>query len=123
MKSEFEQMGGTYSVVGDYLIPDLIISEQESLYFGKYGGLRKTYLKNHKPGIYNSLLLSGRLNEHLHEIDVQAKEQVEFIMKQLMISEEVTEKLKAVDQMKWVGAVNSIKARAEEIVFSEIIYS
>ena len=123
MKSMFEQMGGTYSVVGDYLIPDLIISEREILYFGKYGGLRKTYLKNHKPGIYNSLLLSGRLNEHLHETDVQAKEQVELIMKQLMISEGVTEKLKADDQMKWVGAMNSIKARAEEIVFSEIIYA
>ena len=109
--------------MGDYLIPDLKLPEQDLLCFGKYGRLRKNYLKNYKRGIYSSLLISGRLNEHLHEIDVQAKEQVEFIMKQLMIREEVTEQLKADDQMKWVGAMNNIKARAEEIVFSEIIYA
>ena len=122
MKSMFEEMGGTYSVVGDYLLPDLVLPEQQDFLIGRYGMCRKVFLKDFRRAYYNNLLLSGRLNEHLHEIDLISRERLEVIMLQMKNSEGVTEQLKADNQLAWVGAMNSIKARAEEIIFEEIIY-
>ncbi len=122
MKSLFEQNGGTYSVVGDYLIPDLVLPQQNDYFLGRYGRLHKKYLKEHKIGFYTSLMLSCKLSDYLAEIDKQAKDMIETIMKDLAKKQNVTEQLKSTDQMAWVGAMNNIKACAEEIVLSEIIY-
>ncbi len=122
MKSLFEQNGGTYSVVGDYLIPDLVLPPQSDYVLGRYGRLNKEYLKEHKIGFYTGLVLSGKLSDYLMEIDIQAKDKLGTIMKDLAKKQNITEQLKATDQFAWVGAMNNIKACAEEIVLSEIIY-
>ena len=114
-------MNLTYLRNGDYLFPDLQL-EKEDLPIGKYGLLRKRYLKEHKHGWYSSLLLTGKLDAHLAEIDHSCNERIELIMNQLAQREGVTEALKAADQMEWVRRMNSIRARAEEIVLSELIY-
>ena len=111
----------TYTRKGDYLVPDLRL-EDENLPIGKYGLLRKSYLKEHKRGWYSSLLLTGKLDAHLAEIDHSCNERIELIMNQLARREGVTEALKATDQMTWVARMNSIRARAEEIVLSELVY-
>ena len=115
-------MNLTYLRNGDYLFPDLQL-EKEDLPIGKYGLLRKSYLKEHKRGWYSSLLLTGKLDEHLAEIDHTCTERVELIMNQLAQREGVTEALKASDQLEWVRRINSIRARAEEIVRDELIFS
>ena len=112
----------TYSRHGDYCLPDLYLPEQETLPIGKYGLLRKTYLKNHRKIIYTNLLTAGTLHNHLAEIDAQANDMLELLMKQMIEAQGITEKLKATNQMAWVGAVNNIKACAEEIVLKEIVY-
>ena len=112
----------TYTRNGDNLFPDLSI-EDADLPIGKYGLLRKSYLKEHKRGWYSSLLLTGKLDEHLAKIDHSCNERIELIMNQLARREGVTEALKAADQMEWVRRMNSIRARAEEIVLSELVYS
>ena len=112
----------TYTRNGDYLFPDLRL-EDENLTIGKYGLLRKSYLKEHKRGWYSSLLLTGKLDAHLAEIDRSCTERVELIANQLAQREGVTESLKAADQMEWVRRMNSIRARAEEIVLSELVYN
>ena len=114
-------MNLTYLRNGDYLFPDLQL-EKEDLPIGKYGLLRKRYLKEHKRGWYSSLLLTGKLDAHLAEIDHSCNERIELIMNQLARREGVTEALKAADQMEWVRRMNSIRARAEEIVLSELVY-
>ena len=111
----------TYTRNGDYLFPDLRL-EDADLPIGKYGLLRKRYLKEHKRGWYSSLLLTGKLNLYLAEIDRTCTERVELIMNQLARREGVTEALKASDQLGWVRGMNSIRARAEEIVLSELVY-
>ena len=111
----------SYTRNGDYLFPALYL-EDANLPIGKYGLLRKIYLKEHKRGWYSSLLLTGKLDEHLAEIDHTCTERVELIMNQLAQREGVTESLKAADQMEWVRRMNSIRARAEEIVLSELVY-
>lgn len=113
----------TYTQVGDYLLPDLTLPEQEQFFFGRYGRMRLAYLKNHKSGLYSNLQLSCQLNEHLAKNDKQANEKLKSLMKQMAESQGVTEQLKADDQMAWVGAMNNIKSCAEEIVLSEIIYA
>ena len=110
-----------YTRNGDNLFPALYL-EDANLPIGKYGLLRKSYLKEHKRGWYSSLLLTGKLDEHLAEIDHTCAERVELIMNQLAQREGVTETLKAADQMEWVRRMNSIRARAEEIVLSELVY-
>ena len=110
-----------YTRNGDYLFPDLYL-EDADLPIGKYGLLRKRYLKEHKRGWYTSLLLTGKLDAHLAEIDHSCNERIELIMNQLARREGVTEALKATDQMTWVARMNSIRARAEEIVLSELVY-
>ncbi len=112
----------SYTRKGDYLFPDLYLEDAE-LPIGKYGLLRKSYLKEHKRGWYTSLLLTGKLDEHLAEIDRTCTERVELIMNQLALREGVTEALKAADQMEWVRRMNNIRARAEEIVLSELVYN
>ena len=111
----------TYTRNGDYLFPDLRL-EDADLPIGKYGLLRKRYLKEHKRGWYSSLLLTGKLDEHLAKIDHSCNERIELIMNQLARREGVTEALKAADQMEWVRRMNNIRARAEEIVLSELVY-
>ena len=111
----------TYTRNGDYLFPDLRL-EDADLPIGKYGLLRKSYLKEHKRGWYSSLLLTGKLDEHLAEIDRSCNERIELIMNQLARREGVTESLKAADQATWVARMNNIHASAEEIVLSELVY-
>jgi hypothetical protein len=112
----------SYTRNGDYLFPDLSL-EDADLPIGKYGLLRKSYLKEHKRGWYSSLLLTGKLGEHLAEIDRTCAERVELITNQLARREGVAEALKASDQMEWVARMNNIRAKAEEIVLSELVYN
>ncbi|MFA6697065.1 MAG: TnpV protein [Eubacteriales bacterium] len=122
MKSLFEQQGGTYSMVGDYRIPNLILPEEPDYTIGIWGQRRLDYLKKHKRGLYTNLLTSGKLNSHLHEVDETAFKWHELIVKQMMAAQGITEQLKANDMMKWVGMVNNIRNCADEIVRNELIY-
>ena len=115
----------TYTQVGDYLIPDLMMDgedEGSEMPLGKYGMLRETFLKEHHHGTYTSMLLTGRLEPHLREISRQAQEQVDRMVDELKKQNGVNEAMKARDQMGWVQAVNSFTAQAEEIVLTEIVY-
>lgn len=139
MQSLYERMGGTYTLGEDgmyalacrkscrwqvlSLYPDLILPEEEEPHYGKYGRMRKAYLKEHRNGLYSSLLLSGKLVEHLNEIDDSAHERMELLVRQMAERQHIDETLKARDQMGWVGAMNNIRNAAEEIVLSELIYS
>ena len=113
----------TYTKNGDYLIPNLSLSEQPEKPLGKYGRMRKVYLKEHRPILYNQLLMSEKLYSHLLEIDRTANSRLEQMMPQLAESAGATEELKASDPMKWVGLMNTCKAQAEEILMAELIYS
>lgn len=108
---------------GDYLIPNLTLSEQPTQPIGKYGRMRKTYLQEHRPALFSSLLLSEKLYSHLLEVDQTANERLERLMLPLIQAACITEQLKATDQMKWVGLMNTVKAQAEEIIFAELIHS
>ena len=116
-----EKNGMSYTLHGDYYLPDLVLREEEPIY-GKYGMLRKQFLKEHRLAGYQYLLLTGKLNEHLNQIDQEAREQVETLMEQMTEKQGVTEELKAQDQMEWVRLMNNIKASAEEIVLKNMIY-
>jgi hypothetical protein len=121
MKSIFEEMGGTYSNINGYLLPYLAIPESPPL--GKWGRMRRRYLKEHRPALYSSMLLTGRLDPHLAEIDETCEERMELLTSQMAKQEGVTEALKAADQMEWVRRMNSIWSRAEEFVSQELIYT
>ena len=123
MKSLFEQMGGTYRVEGDYLLPNLILPDTDSRPIGKYGRMRLNYLKEHHRTLYTSLALNGILWEHLSEIDRSCNERLARIIPAMAKQENVTEALKAADQMEWVRHMNSIRNRAEEIVLAELVYA
>ena len=112
----------SYVQQGEYFFPTLCF-EAENPPIGKYGLLRKSYLKEHKRGWYSSLLLTGKLDAHLAEIDRTCTERVELIMNQLARREGVTEALKAADQMEWVRRIDNIRARAEEIVLVELVFN
>ena len=116
-----EKNGMSYTLHGDYYLPDLVLREEEPTY-GKYGMLRKQFLKEHRSARYQYLLLTGKLNEHLNQTDQEAREQVETLMKQMTEKQGVTEELKAQDQMERVRLMNNIKASAEEIVLKNMIY-
>ena len=116
-----EKNGMSYTLHGDYYLPDLVLNEEEPIY-GKYGMLRKQFLKEHRSARYQYLLLTGKLNEHLNQIDQEAREQVETLMEQMAEKQSVTEELKVQDQMKWVRLMNNIKASAEEIVLKNMVY-
>ena len=122
MKSLFEQMGGTYRQVGDYLIPNLSLPEKSDYQIGKYGRLRRNYLKEYHPVLYANFLTSGTLHRHLAEIDQACNERMAIIVSAIAKQEGVTEALKAADQMEWVRRMNSIRSRAEEIVLTELVY-
>ena len=124
MKSVFEKMGGTYRQEGDYFLPNLSLPpDAEDYQLGKYGRLRKQYLKEHRRALYSSLLLEGSLMKHLAEIDRSCNDRLEIIEKALMKQEGVTEALKAADQMEWVRRRNSIHNRAEEVILAELVYA
>ena len=116
-----EKNGLSYTLHGDYYLPDLVLNEEEPTY-GKYGMLRKQFLKEYRSARYQYLLLIGKLTEHLNQIDQEARKQVEMLTEQMVKKQGVTEKLKAQDQMEWVRLMNNIKASAEEIVLREILY-
>ena len=111
-----------YTQNGDYLIPNLGLSEQPTQPIGKYGRMRKTYLQEHRPALFNSLLLSEKLYPHLLEIDQTANERLERLMPPLIKAAGITEQLKATDQMKWVSLINAVKSQVEEIIFAELVY-
>ena len=113
----------TYHREGDYLIPDLIMENScENYHIGKYGRLRLNYLKNFDRGLYTELLIDGTLKQYLLDIDENANNKVNLLIKQLAESENINEQLKEHHQIDWVQAMNNIKNRAEEIVLNEIIY-
>ena len=121
-KTIFEEMGGTYTQVGDYLLPDLKLPEEEQQPIGVWGQRHRRYLKEHRRATYTALLASGKLNDYLADIDRQAEKLFSRLVKQMAAMEGVTEQLKADNQMEWVGRMNSIRNRAMEIVNSELIY-
>ena len=123
MKSTFEQMGGTYRREGDYLLPNLALPDEPEHPIGKYGLLRRSYLKNHHSGIYTAMFLNGTLYQHLAEIDRTCNERMELMVRQMAEREGVTEALKASSQLEWVGRMNNIRNRAVEIVLSEVVYA
>ena len=123
MKSLFEEMGGTYRQEGDYLIPNLTLPDEPEYQIGKYGHLRRSYLKEYYPVLYANFLTSGTLHRHLAEIDQACNERMEIIVSDMAKQEGVTESLKAADQMEWVRRMNSIHSRAEEIVLTELVYA
>ena len=105
----------TYTKCGDYLIPDLLLSDTKEYHIGKYGRLRRAYLKEHRPILYTDLIVTEKLFPHLEEIDTACRKRLEII-------EGVTETLKTADQIAWVRSMNSIHNRAEEIVLAELVY-
>ena len=114
-------MALTYTMQGDYQISNLIPPEAPKI--GKYGMLRRSYLRNHRNGLYTGMLLSNKLNQHLEEIDRQASEMMERLTSQMAKAQGVTESLKATNQMAWVQAMNNIRSSAEEVVMKELVYS
>lgn len=122
-KTIFEEMGGTYTQVGDYLLPDLKLPEEEQQPIGVWGQRHWRYLKEHRRATYATLLIGGKLNDYLADIDRQAEKLFSRLVKQMAEAEGVTETLKAANQMEWVGRMNSIRSRAMEIVNSELIYT
>ena len=118
-----ERTGIEYIKCGDYYLPNLVMPEENTNYqIGKYGRMKLNYLKNHKKVEYSIMLIDGKLNRYLHEIDVVCTDRVKSIIAELAKQENVTEELKATNQLEWVQDMNNIKNRAEEIVFNEIIY-
>ena len=113
--------GLDYILVGDYYIPDLKLPE-ESRPIGRWGRMHKAFLQEHRPGQYNELLLSGKLWTYLADLNEQADDRLACIISQMQAAEGVSEELKICDQLAWVGAMNSIRIRAEEIIRSERIY-
>ena len=110
-----------YTLHGDYYLPDLEINEEEPTY-RKYGIMRKQFLKEHRSARYQYLVLTGKLTEHLNQVDKEVREKVEILMEQMAEQWGVTEELKMQDQMEWVRRMNNIQATAEEIALKEIIY-
>ena len=122
MEKYITQNGIKYELKGEQYYPMLEVAEQKEHSIGKYGLLHRDHLKQHKRGTYTTLLTEGRLNAHLHEIDVQAASMVEAIVANLATERGIDEELKASDALKWVAEMNNIKASAEEIVLREVIY-
>ena len=122
MEKHIIENGIKYELCGEQYYPMLEITEQKEHRIGKYGLLHRDYIKQHKRGTYTTLLTEGRLNAHLHEIDVQANAMVEAIVANLARERGIDEELKASDTLKWVAEMNNIKAGAEEIVLREVIY-
>ena len=122
MKSTFEKMGGTYTLGADGIYYPNLVSTDEKPHYGKYGMMRKTYLKEYRPAMYSLYMLEDRLTEHLNTVDDEAQARMDILVRQMMERQGITEELKACDQMEWVRAVNGIRNMAEEIVLNELIY-
>ena len=122
MKSTFEKMGGTYTLGADGIYYPNLVSTDEEPHYGKYGMIRTTYLKEHRPVMYSLYMLEDRLTAHLNAVDDEAHERMDVLVRQMMEKQGVTEELKARDQMAWVGVVNNIRNAAEEIVLKELVY-
>ena len=120
-KSTFEQMGGTYRQEGNYLLPNLTVPERVSI--GIWGQRRRQYLRGHRKALYNTLPLSGKLDNHLADINQQAEDMFFQLVKQMAEQEGITEQLKADSQMEWAGRMNNIRSAVEEIVNTEIIFT
>ena len=120
MKTLFEQNGGTYIKVGDYYIPNLTVPECKPI--GKYGMLCRTYLKNYHTAFYNTLLMSGKLNDYLCDIDAQADKLREILLPKYKLAYGITEQLKAENQMKWVQLMNTISHQIDEIILNKVVY-
>ena len=117
-----ESNGLWYELIGDYYIPVLTLSSEEQRPIGKWGRMHRDYLKEHRPILYNDLILSGQLWTYLADLNEQVQERLSLIIEQMKEVESVTEELKASDQTAWVAAMNSIRNRAEETILREIIY-
>ncbi len=115
-----DKNGLDYTLCGDYYLPDLDVEPGYPL--GKYGMMRMQYLKEHRPGLYTQLLLSGKLNDNLHQADVKAKHLLDTMIPRMAKEASVTEELKMTDQLRWVGMMNAIKSQVEEIIWNEIVY-
>ena len=111
----------TYKTVNNVQIPNLTLPETEP--FGRYGRIRQRYLKENRPVLWNRLVLTGALYEHLHEIETAAQSRIDLMLPKMAASAGATEALKAADPLKWTGLMNNCKAQAEEIVLSELIYN
>ena len=122
MKSTFEKMGGTYTLGTDGIYYPNLVSTDEEPHYGKYGMMRKVYLKEHHPAMYSLYMLEDRLTEHLNTVDDEAQERMDILVSQMMEKQAITEELKAYDHMEWVRAVNNIRNAAEEIVLKELVY-
>ena len=122
MKSTFEKVGGTYILGADGIYYPNLVSTDEEPHYGKYGMMRKTYLKEHRPAMYSLYMLEDRLTEHLNTVDDEAQERMDILVRQMMDRQGITEELKVRDQMEWVRAVKGIRNMAEEIVLNELIY-
>ena len=121
MKSLYEELGGTYRQVGDYLIPDIELPER-NYEIGKYGRMRHRYLKEHHKIQYTTMILDGTLYDHLEEVDRICNERMESLVSAMKKQQGITEELKARDQLAWVGAMNNIRNAAEEIILRELVY-
>ena len=113
----------TYTKNGDYLIPELSLSEQTTEPLGKYGRMRKKYLRENHPILWNQMILSEKLYPHLREIDEAANSRLELMMPELMKAAGVTEALKASDQIRWTGLMNNCKEQAEEVILRELVFA
>ena len=122
MESLYDQNFSQYTQCGDYLIPEMGLTEQEQKPVGKYGTMRRKYLEEHRQGLYTRLILSGKLMEHLQEIDATCRRRIDQIIRDMAATEGITERLKAKDQMAWVRKMNALHACAEEIVLTELVY-
>ena len=122
MKSTFEKMGETYTLGADGIYYPNLVSTDEEPHYGKYGIMRKMYLKGHRPAMYSLYMLEDRLTAHLNAVDDEEQERMDVLVRQMMEKQGITEDLKARDQMVWVGVVNNIRNAAEEIVLKELVY-
>ena len=123
MKSIFEQIGGTYTLQGDYRLPNLSLPAEEEQPIGTWGQRHLDYLKQYRKVTYTNLLTSGRLNAYLAEIDRQARERFERLIEGMKQAQGITEQLKAENALEWTGRLNNIRACAREIVNEEIIFA
>ena len=123
MKSIFEQIGGTYTMQGDYCLPNLTLPAEEERPIGVWGQRRLNYIKYHRKVLYFNLLTSGKLHSHLADTEEQAQELFSRLVKEYAEKEGVTEQLKATDQMAWVRRMNNIRSRVIEVVSKELIYT
>ena len=121
LKERITENGIDYILIGDYYIPDLKLPEEDRP-IGRFGRLHREYLKQEHPARYSSLILTGKLWTYLADLNEQAEERLDLIIEQMKAAEEVTEELKARNQLEWVGRMNNIRNRAEEIINSELIY-